>query len=184
MDLNAAGAKNNAASTNQQVVPVPGAPGPSSGGCGKRDIDGRRCKCSGTQTFEVTVRAKDSAWVSIKSDGRFAVRGIIRSPDVKTVHASDQVVVWTGNAGAVEVSFNGQPVPLPDGPSQEGPWSSNSMEWWFPSLRNDAQNLEPVILILMKNIAENVVRIEAEALRALADRIAGPMAETSSVPSI
>src|ERR1700680_2420016 len=28
----------------------------------------------------------------------------------------------------------------------------------------------------MKNIGENVVRIEAEALRALADRIAGPMA--------
>ncbi|MCU1299924.1 MAG: KpsF/GutQ family protein [Candidatus Sulfotelmatobacter sp.] len=30
----------------------------------------------------------------------------------------------------------------------------------------------------MKNIGENVVRIEAEALRALADRIAGPMAES------
>ena len=30
----------------------------------------------------------------------------------------------------------------------------------------------------MKNIAENVVRIEAEALRALADRIAGPMASS------
>ena len=28
----------------------------------------------------------------------------------------------------------------------------------------------------MKRIGENVVRIEAEALRALADRIAGPMA--------
>ena len=28
----------------------------------------------------------------------------------------------------------------------------------------------------MKNAGENVVRIEAEALRALADRIAGPMA--------
>ena len=28
----------------------------------------------------------------------------------------------------------------------------------------------------MKNVGENVVRIEAEALRALADRIAGPMA--------
>ena len=28
----------------------------------------------------------------------------------------------------------------------------------------------------MKHIGENVVRIEAEALRALADRIAGPMA--------
>src|SRR6202047_1900694 len=32
------------------------------------------------------------------------------------------------------------------------------------------------ILFSMKNIGENVVRIEAEALRALADRIAGPMA--------
>src|SRR2546427_10994002 len=29
----------------------------------------------------------------------------------------------------------------------------------------------------MKHVGENVVRIEAEALRALADRIAGPMAE-------
>jgi arabinose-5-phosphate isomerase len=33
------------------------------------------------------------------------------------------------------------------------------------------------IASFMKNIGENVVRIEAEALRALADRIAGPMAE-------
>src|ERR1035438_205160 len=32
------------------------------------------------------------------------------------------------------------------------------------------------IILLMKNAGENVVRIEAEALRALADRIAGPMA--------
>src|SRR5579864_4477696 len=32
-------------------------------------------------------------------------------------------------------------------------------------------------LIRMKHTGENVVRIEAEALRALADRIAGPMAE-------
>src|ERR1700684_1608544 len=30
----------------------------------------------------------------------------------------------------------------------------------------------------MKNIGENVVRIEAEALRALADRLSGPMAES------
>jgi arabinose-5-phosphate isomerase len=34
------------------------------------------------------------------------------------------------------------------------------------------------ILLPMKHTGENVVRIEAEALRALADRIGGPMAET------
>jgi cytoskeleton protein RodZ len=88
----------------------------------------------GTQTFEVTVRAKDSAWVSIKSDGKFAVRGIIRSPDVKTVRANDEVVVWTGNAGAVEVSFNGQAVPLAGGPNQEGVLVFNSRGVVAPKL--------------------------------------------------
>jgi cytoskeleton protein RodZ len=78
------------------------------------------------QPFEVTVRAKDSAWVSVKSDGKFAVQGIIRPPDVKTVHASGQVIVWTGNAGALEVSFNGQRVPLTGGPNQEGVLVFNS----------------------------------------------------------
>src|ERR1700735_3406227 len=37
--------------------------------------------------------------------------------------------------------------------------------------------LMPETQSLMKNIGENVVRIEAEALRALADRLAGPMSD-------
>ena len=69
--------------------------------------------------FEVIVRPKDSAWVSIKSDGKYVVRGIIRPPDVKTIRATDQVVFYTGNAGAVEVSFNGKNVPLTGGQNQE-----------------------------------------------------------------
>ncbi len=78
------------------------------------------------QYFEVMVRAKERAWVSIKSDGKFIVRGIIVPPDVKTVRANDQVVFVTGNAGAVEVSFNGQPVSLPGGPNKEGVLVFNS----------------------------------------------------------
>jgi cytoskeleton protein RodZ len=76
--------------------------------------------------FEVTIRARDSAWVSIKSDGKFVVRGIIRPPDVKAIRANEQVVFFTGNAGAVEVSFNGQPVPLVGGPNKEGVLVFNS----------------------------------------------------------
>jgi cytoskeleton protein RodZ len=75
---------------------------------------------SPAESFEVTVRAKDHAWVSIKSDGKIAVRGIIAPPDVKTVRATDQIVFWTGNAGAVEISFNGQPVALEGGPNTAG----------------------------------------------------------------
>jgi cytoskeleton protein RodZ len=78
------------------------------------------------QYFEVTVRAKDSAWVSIKSDGKYVVRGIIKAPEVKTVRANQQVVFYTGNAGAVDVSFNGQPVALTGGPNQEGVLVFNS----------------------------------------------------------
>ncbi len=47
------------------------------------------------------------------------VRGIIKPPDVKTIRATSQVVFWTGNAGAVEVSFNGKNVPLTGGENDE-----------------------------------------------------------------
>jgi hypothetical protein len=47
------------------------------------------------------------------------VRGIIKPPDVKTIHATEQVVFYTGNAGALEVSFNGKNVPLTGGPNTE-----------------------------------------------------------------
>ena len=69
--------------------------------------------------FEVIVRPKDSAWVSLKSDGKYVVRGIIKPPEMKTIHATSQVVFYTGNAGAVEVSFNGKNVPLTGGPNTE-----------------------------------------------------------------
>lgn len=76
--------------------------------------------------FEVTIRPKDRAWVSIKSDGQYVVRGIIRPPDVKTIRATDQVVFYTGNAGAVEVDFDGKNVPLTGGANQEAVLVFNS----------------------------------------------------------
>jgi len=76
--------------------------------------------------FEVTIRAKDRAWVSIKSDGKYTVRGIISPNDIKTAHATDQIVFWTGNARAVEISFTGQRVPLEGGPNTEGVLVFNS----------------------------------------------------------
>ena len=74
---------------------------------------------AGATSFELTVRPRNRAWVSIKSDGKFVVRGIIQPPDVKTVRATDQVVFWTGNAGAVDISFNGKSVPLSGGENEE-----------------------------------------------------------------
>jgi hypothetical protein len=69
--------------------------------------------------FEITIRPKDRAWVAVKSDGRYVVRGIIQPPDVRVIRATDQLVFYTGNAGAVTVSFGGKDVPLSGGPNQE-----------------------------------------------------------------
>lgn len=73
----------------------------------------------GAAPFEVTVRAKDRARVEIKSDGKVLIRGVMNHADVKTIHATNKVVFWTANAGEVELSFNGQNVPLNSGENDE-----------------------------------------------------------------
>jgi cytoskeleton protein RodZ len=69
--------------------------------------------------FEVTIRPKGPAWVSVKADGKYVVRGIIKPPDVKTIQAANQVVFYTGNAGSVDVAFNGKYVQMNEGINQE-----------------------------------------------------------------
>lgn len=69
--------------------------------------------------FELTVRPKDRAWVSIKADGNYVVRGVIQPPEVRTIHATNQIVFYTGNAGAVDVDFEGKNVPLTGGLNAE-----------------------------------------------------------------
>ncbi len=74
---------------------------------------------TGGTSFEVTIRPKDRAWVSVKCDGKFVVRGIIKPPDVKTIRANNEVIFYTGNAGEVEVAFNGKAVPLNSGANDQ-----------------------------------------------------------------
>jgi cytoskeleton protein RodZ len=78
-------------------------------------VAGAAAAPSAGPSFEVTIRPKDRAWVSVKCDGKFVVRGIIKPPDVKTIRATNEVIFYTGNAGEVEVAFNGKAVPLNSG---------------------------------------------------------------------
>jgi len=56
--------------------------------------------------FVVRIRARQGAWVSITADDQLLMEGTLIGD--KTVRAKSRVVFRTGNAGAVEVSFNGQ----------------------------------------------------------------------------
>jgi cytoskeletal protein RodZ len=126
VDLNSPAAKTGDSTPSKQLVSPTVVSKSNAPAVATPDSSAGSANAAAAQSFEVIVRAKDRAWVSIKSDGKFVVRGIIGPEDVKTIQANKQVVFWTGNAGAVEVSFNGQPVALPGGPNQEGVLVFNS----------------------------------------------------------
>jgi cytoskeleton protein RodZ len=88
-------------------------------GSARQSIAGPQDATPAAGEFEITIRPKDRAWVSVKSDGKYVVRGIIKPPDVKTIRASTEVIFFTGNAGEVEVAFNGKSIPLEGGANQQ-----------------------------------------------------------------
>ncbi len=57
--------------------------------------------------FVLLVRARQDAWVKIKADDALLMEGTLKGE--KTIHARQKVVFTTGNAGAIELSFNGEP---------------------------------------------------------------------------
>src|ERR1700751_5428166 len=61
-------------------------------------------------------------------------------------------------------------------PTIRRPWYSIRGACWRGQLHSDAVCFNKTLS--MNHSGENVVRIEAEALRALADRLAGPMADS------
>jgi cytoskeleton protein RodZ len=62
-------------------------------------------------SFVVLIRATQDAWVQIVADGKLLSEGVLVPPAEKHVRAAKRVVIKTGNAAGVEVSFNGQPLP-------------------------------------------------------------------------
>lgn len=65
--------------------------------------------------FEVEVKTTGRAWVSLKADGKVLVSGVLAADQVRTLHADKEIVVWTGNAGATQVFFDGKQVPVEGG---------------------------------------------------------------------
>ncbi len=59
--------------------------------------------------FVLQVHARQDAWVKIKADDELLMEGVLKGD--KTIHAKQKVVFTTGNAAAIELSFNGEPQP-------------------------------------------------------------------------
>ncbi|HET9283769.1 MAG TPA: RodZ domain-containing protein [Candidatus Angelobacter sp.] len=62
------------------------------------------------KTFVILVKAKEDAWVSIVADGKSVMEKVLSADRKKKVKAGKEVVLRTGNAGGIDVSFNGKPL--------------------------------------------------------------------------
>lgn len=58
--------------------------------------------------FVLSIRATQESWVSITADGKPVLTGTLRPAEEKSIRAHDRIVLKTGNAGGVEIAFNGK----------------------------------------------------------------------------
>lgn len=68
--------------------------------------------------IRLEVFAREDSWLSILADGKNIGQGVLNAQKSRTIHAQKQVRLTVGNAGGVEVSFNGQPVDIEGQPKQ------------------------------------------------------------------
>lgn len=62
------------------------------------------------KTFSVVIKAKEDSWVSIVADGKSVMQRVLSADGQKLVRAGKQIVLRTGNAGGIDVLFNGKPL--------------------------------------------------------------------------
>jgi cytoskeletal protein RodZ len=61
--------------------------------------------------FTLLIRADQTSWVSITADGKVVAEETLIAPAEKSVHASNQIIVKTGNAAGVSFLFNSKEIP-------------------------------------------------------------------------
>jgi cytoskeletal protein RodZ len=72
----------------------------------------------GSAAFLVQIKARQDSWVTISADGRQIMQDTLYASAEKSIGAHNQVVIRTGNAGALEISFNGNKLPALGGYNQ------------------------------------------------------------------
>jgi cytoskeleton protein RodZ len=58
--------------------------------------------------FTVLIKAREDSWVSIAADGKPVIEDTLSAAAEKSIEAHNQIVVKTGNVGALDISFNGK----------------------------------------------------------------------------
>lgn len=73
---------------------------------------------SSSENLTLVIRATETAWVSVTSDGQLVAQETLIAPANSTFHASREIVVRVGNAAGVSFLWNGKDLP-PQGAEAE-----------------------------------------------------------------
>jgi cytoskeleton protein RodZ len=95
-----------------QKVPVPEPPNGAMAAVtpAKKEPQAERMALTPKNSFFVIIKAKEDAWISVVADGRRVSHGMLRADKQRFVRAGKQIILTTGNAGGIDVSFNGKPL--------------------------------------------------------------------------
>jgi cytoskeleton protein RodZ len=73
---------------------------------------------SNTGAILVLIKAREDSWVSITADGKQVIEDTLAATAEKSIEAHNQIVIKTGNVGALDISFNGKKL-APQGRDQQ-----------------------------------------------------------------
>jgi hypothetical protein len=65
--------------------------------------------------FQVVVQARENSWVSIVADGKEVMQEVLDASAQKAVEAHKEVIIKSGNIGALDFVFNGKKLPSQGG---------------------------------------------------------------------
>lgn len=60
--------------------------------------------------ISVTVSATDSSWLRVVADGKQVFDGVLKTGESRTFSGSERATLRTGNAGSLDVAYNGKPI--------------------------------------------------------------------------
>ena len=63
-----------------------------------------------SRSFTVSIKAKESSWVSIVADGKTRWEGMLDPNMERSIKAGKELVLKTGNAAGLDISYNGKPL--------------------------------------------------------------------------
>jgi cytoskeletal protein RodZ len=85
-----------------QKVHVQDESGAESGAQNVEQLPGRQ------EEMTLKIKAKEKTWITIMADGRQEPDITLKAGQERTWRAKERFMLWTGNAGGIEVTFNGE----------------------------------------------------------------------------